>query len=315
MRLNRGAANQVVSQSELAFIQTRFDVLTDIRSQFYSVLAAERRRAAQRDLVALAVATRKAAEGRVRALEGTDIDVLLLTGELQLAEAKGANLQTTLEGLKRKLAATVGIPELPIAAAHGDLFGVVPYYDDAQLRNFILAGNSEVQKARAEILRNRLLLRRAEVEPYPNITVAPCYYTGLTTARVAQVVGPTLMFDVPTWDRNQGNIRSQRGDLDASLANLGVVQNEILGQAANTLAQHRAARQRADRLAREILPTAQRSLELTRSGYDRGLLDISTLLQAQSALIDVNMDLIDSLEDVWRTGAELSGILQQEQFP
>src|SRR4029077_16158180 len=98
----------------------RFDALTDIRSQFYSVLAAERRLTVQRELLALAAATKKAAEGRVRALEGTETDVLLLTVELQRAEAKALNLQTTLEGLKRKLDAPVAIPELPMAAARGD---------------------------------------------------------------------------------------------------------------------------------------------------------------------------------------------------
>lgn len=315
LRLNKAAADQVTRQSELAYIRARFDVLSDIRSQYYSILAAERRLAVQRELVKLAGATKKAAEGRVKALEGTETDVLLLTVELQRAETKSINFETTLNGLMRKLSATVGVPELPFTAAQGDLFGPVPHFDDAEIREFIYAGNSDVQRARVDILRNRLLLRRAEVEPFPNPIVAPTYYSGLTTSTVPQQYGLTVMFPIPTWNRNQGNIRSQRGDLEASIANLGTVQNQLLGQAADILARHRAALQMADRLSREILPAAQRSLQLTRSGYDRGLLDISTLLQAQRALIDVNMDLIDAQETVWTTAADLAEILQREQFP
>ena len=314
-RLDQSAAEQAAVQAELAYIKARFDTLTDIRTQFYSVLAAERRMALQWDLVQIAAATRRAAEQRVQALQGTETDVLLLTVELQRAEIAARNYQTVWEGSKRKLAATIGIPELPIAALQGDLFGPLPAFDEETLRQFILVENSEVQSARIDVNRNRLLLRRAEVEPYPNIVIGPTFYSGIFPNRSPPQFGFTVVFPIPTWDRNQGNIQARQGDVRVSTANVGVVQNNLLGETANTLAQHRAARQRAERIGREILPNTQKALHMTRSGYDNGLFDISTLLQAQRSLIETNKGLIDALESAWTTGANLAGVLQQQQFP
>ncbi|HEX4132610.1 MAG TPA: TolC family protein [Pirellulales bacterium] len=315
LRLNRAAANQALVQAQLAYVTARFDALTEIRLQFYAVLAAERRLVVLRDLVQIAEQTRHAAVGRVQAGEGTETDVLLLTVELQRAEVAVVNAETKLVGLKRKLAATVGIPELSVAAVRGDLFGPVPRFDDEQMKQYIVNDNSEVQTARAEILRNRVLLRRAEVEAYPNPTIGPVLYWGLNPGTVPTQFGITVVTPLPLWNRNQGNIDSQRGDLAASAGNLGAVQNDLLGSAADTLHQHLAARQLADRIGSDILPNAKRSQELVRSGFNKGLLDISTLLAAQKSLIQANLDYIDALEDVWTTAAELAGLLQRQQFP
>jgi len=314
-RLDQAAAEQAAIQAELAYIKARFDTLTEIRSQFYSVLAAERRLALQWELVGIAAATKRAAEQRVQAFQGTETDVLLLTVELQRAEIAARNYHTLLEGSKRKLAATVGVPELPVAAVQGDLYARLPDFDDANLQQIILADNSEVQSARIDVNRNRLLLRRAEVEPYPNITIGPTYYAALDPNKLPPQFGLTIVFPIPTWDRNQGNIISRQGDVRVSAANVGVVQNTLLGEASKTLAKHRAARQRAERIGLDILPNTQRALQLTRSGYDQGLFDVSTLLQAQRTLIETNKGLIDALEDAWTTGANLAGVLQLQQFP
>lgn len=314
-RMDRAAAREAAVQVELAYVKARFDALTEIRSQFYSVLASERRLALQWELVGIAAATKQAAEQRVKAFVGTETEVLLLTIELQNAEIDASNYQTELEGARQTLAATVGIPELPIAGVQGDLYGRLPEFDEAALQQFILAENSEVQSAKIDVNRNRLLLRRAEVEPYPNVSAGPCYYGGTDPKKVFQQFGIQVTFPLAIWDRNQGNILSQQGELRASTANVGLVQNNLLGEAANTLAEHRAAREMAVSIGRDILPSSQRTLQLTRSGFDGGLLDISTLLQAQRSLIETNKDLIDALENAWTTGAELAGLVQMEQFP
>ena len=70
LRLERAAANEAVRQMEFAYIKNRFDVLTDVRQQFYTVLAAQRRVEALNGLLKVSQESQRAAEGRVKAGEG-----------------------------------------------------------------------------------------------------------------------------------------------------------------------------------------------------------------------------------------------------
>ena len=124
-----------------------------------------------------------------------------------------------------------------------------------------------------------------------------------------------MQFDIPTWNRNQGNILSSEADIVDSVASLGAVQNDLLGQVADALSQYRSARERARRFETEILPNAKRAQLLVRDAYLKGILDISTLLQAERTLMDATVDYIDALDDTWQAAADLANLLQLEQFP
>ena len=50
-------------------------------------------------------------------------------------------------------------------------------------------------------------------------------------------------------------------------------------------------------------------------GFEKGLFDVSRVLQARRILLEVYEELIDASEKAWSSAAELSGMLQREQFP
>lgn len=315
IRLNRAAAVEVVRQKELSLVRDRFDMLTALRKQFYSTLASQRRVAVMEEIVHIAQGSVRAAEGRMQAGEGTETEVLLVTTELQRSEYSLRSAQTVVIGQLKQLAALVGLPELVIPQVSGELTQGFPNFDENSIRNFVVGENAQVQVARREIARNQLLLQRAEVEPYPNIRVGPAYNYMPVPMAGGNQFWFTLQFDIPMWDRNQGNIRSTQADVRDSVASLGVLQNDLLRQAADALSRYRAARQRAERIQTSILPNARRAQQLVRDGYLKGVLDISTFLQAQRTLSDTTVDYFDALEEVWTTAADLANLLQLEQFP
>ncbi len=315
LRLDRAAANEVVRQKEHGLTQDRFGLLLAVRQQFYTVLAAQRRNEMLRQIREIAAASVRAAQARLDAGEGTLSEVLLLQTELARTEIALQTAQTILLAERRQLAAIIGRPDLSIPQVAGQLTFGFPNFDENYLREFVVSQNAQVQIARREIERNQILLRRARVEPYPNLHGGPAYASNLTSSAGSQQFWFNIQFDIPLWNRNQGNIRSTQGDLADAVASLGVLQNELLRQVEEVLGRYRAARQSEERIRTQVLPVATRAQQLVKDGYQKGILDISTFLQAQRALSDATLSYIDALENVWTTAAEIASLLQLDRFP
>jgi outer membrane protein, heavy metal efflux system len=315
LRLDKAAANEVVRQKEYGLTQDRFALLMAVRQQFYTVLSAQRRVAVLTDLRGIAAAAVRAAEGRVRATEGTYPEVLLAQTELQRAEISLRNAQTNVDAGRRQLAAIIGRPDLSIEQVAGELAFGFPDFDAEGLRQFVVTQNAQVQIARLDIDRNQILLRRARVEPFPNPTIGPATQIPLTQSPGAQQLWLNIYFDIPVWNRNQGNIQAAQANINDAVASLGILQNDLLRQVEDALGRYIAARQSEERIRTQILPTARRAQQLVKNGYQEGLLDISTLLQAQRSLSEASLSYIDSLQDVWLSAAEIAQLLQLERFP
>ena len=101
--------------------------------------------------------------------EGSRTDAIMLDIELDRAQVAWENAETSLEANKRQLVAAVGIPSLNLPHLAGQLEAELPKYDLIAVQRGVISRNSLVQIARMEVNRNEVLLRRAEVEPFPNI--------------------------------------------------------------------------------------------------------------------------------------------------
>lgn len=319
LRLDQAAANQDVSQARFAYIRERFTLLTAVRQQFYHVLAQERRVEVLTELEQIASRSHGVAQQRVVGGRVAESDVVLLYTDLLQAQIAVTNARTQLEGARRALAATIGIPELLIKDAIGDLRAGLPEFDEELTRQFVANENATVREAQLQISQNRILLQRARVEPYPNPYVGPAVAWGPTSSSSngwGSQLWINLQMNIPVWNLNQGNIRSADANVRDAVASVGVVRNDLLRRTADTLALYRAARERAQYIAQFILPAAERGQELVLSAYEvGGAKDVSTVLQAQRALIQARLDFIDALENAWSAAAELAGLLQIERFP
>ena len=162
-----------------------------------------------------------------------------------------------MEGERKQLAAVIGLPDLPIDERDGRF-----RTGHARLRRTGAAAVRRVGKCRRAgrppraSTRNQILHERARADAYPECDTGPAYQFS-PYAPGNQQFWFNIQFDIPTWDRNQGNIRSAQADVLDALSNLGTVQNDLLRQAADAISRYRAARERAERIATEILPNAQ----------------------------------------------------------
>jgi cobalt-zinc-cadmium efflux system outer membrane protein len=312
-RLDRAAVEQEVRQAMYDYRTQRMDMLTQVRRQFYQLLAQQRRVEITRELVEIVRRAKEVAEALRRAGVQAEIDVLAFSIELQRLEAALVQAERILAGRRRMLSATMGLPNLPVVRATGRLDAQFPDFDEAALRQYVATRHPRMLAAYAEVDRRRILLRRAEVEPYPNPYTGPAAAWGQTTQ-------PTqfwynIQFNIPVWNFNQGARRAAAADIRDAQASLYTLRNDLLREAADAYSRYRAIRALAERYGRDILPLAMRNQELNREGYEKREFELARFLQAQRILSETYLDYIGALEQLWDSAAEIGNLMQLEQFP
>jgi cobalt-zinc-cadmium efflux system outer membrane protein len=170
------------------------------------VLTLQRRAAILDEPVKLAEQSVAMTEKLLEAKQVARLDLLQLEIELERFRAEREATKRELPASFRRLAASVGVPGLPEAQVVGSLEIPVPDYDLDKARLYLLAAYPEVRSARLGVERAQLLVKRAEAEPIPNVTVGASYVRQYENR--SHDLGINVSVPVPLWNRNQGNIRA-----------------------------------------------------------------------------------------------------------
>lgn len=314
LKLDVAAMMREVQQTEFAWQQSRFAIITDIRRQFYSTLAAQNRVSTLNTLVQISKRSREVSEKLLLAGEGTRSDTLLFGIEVDRATVGLSNAETVYNVGRRQLAILVGVSELEIARLTGDLEAQLPEYDVQQLRFEVGNANAAANIARVEVDRLGVRLQRAIVEPVPNINILGGYQRQVRGTYQDQGLFQVGVV-VPLWNQNQGNIFATEAQLMGARANVSRVELELANQAADALATFRAASQLVAKYEGEILPKARETFRISQQLYAQGQIDFLRLLQAQKTLLEAELARIDAQEQRWTAAAMIAGLRQDEQFP
>lgn len=314
LKLNQAAATRQVMQAEQAFIATRFQLLTNVRQGYMLTLAAQRRNEVLVRLVEITRKSMQAAERLQKAGEGTRTDTLLFEIEVEKAEVGLENSEARLKAARRQLAAVLGLRDLEIDRINGNLTESLDRVAEQLLIDGYVPYNASVQIAELEIDRSKYLIRRAEVEPFPNVTVYAGYQRQIEPA-LHNMGLLTLSVPLPLWNQNQGHIASAYANLNKAHADVDAVQNSLARQMADAGGRYRVADQQSRRYEEKIVPKAREGVKIIQEGFAQGQFDFLRLLQAQRILVESNLGYIDALEARWDTAAEMAGLAQLEEFP
>ena len=318
LKLDQAAATEAAHQAEWSRVRTRFDVLTQVRQEFFATLAAQRRRALLANLLELAQQSEKTSTNLFNAEQVSETDVLLLRVERRRAELSVQTAEITLEGRKRQLRATIGAKDLKIDAVEGSLSVPLRDFESDQVVAQVLYSNPLVQMSQLDVSRSHFLLRRAEVEPIPNLSVQGGFQYSYTAidARGDHTQGLVGVYlNIPLWNQNQGNIAAAQAAVFRANAGRDIVQLELSKQLVDAMQRFRVAEKAVKSLEDGILPDAMRTLDLVRKSYARGQVDITRLLPTQRSVFEANLDYISALENRLNAAAEIAGLLQLDEFP
>lgn len=310
LKLSRAAALREVDQATLAVLTERYGRFAAVRQSYFDVLTLQRRLDILARLVKLAEQSVESTKKLLEAKQVARLDLLQLEVELERLRADQDATRRELPAALRRLAATVGVPNLPHVEVAGSLEIPVPDYDLDKARQFVLEAHPEVQSAQVGIARARLLLQRAQVEPVPNVTVGAGYtYQGQNRSNDVSV---GISFPVPLWNRNQGNIAAAQARVGEAAAQVGRAQADLAERLATAFGLYAAARQRAERYRAEILPRARETYDLSLKAYQGGQFEYLRVLQAQRAVSEADLEYNRSLGETWRAASEISGLLLEE---
>lgn len=314
LRLDQAAVRQEVRQAEWRYVQTRYEVLTNVRKLFFAALAAQERVANLDELARLAQRSKEIAERLQGAGEGTRADILLLDIELQRARMSLANSGALAGAARQALAATVGSPQLAIPRLIAEWEDPLPKLEHESAVAALLDSNAVAQQAYVEVRRRQFLQRRAEVEPIPNVTFTGGWQNTLSDDTPQQGM-LWVSLPVPVWNKNQGAVAAASAATAKAAWDARAIRNDLEGRLALASGRYLGAKQQVELIRGKILPPARESFEIVRRGYEQGQFDFLRLLQAQKALIEARLDYVQALEDCWVAAAEAAGILQLETFP
>jgi len=313
LKLDRAAAMEVVRQAELAYEQDRYDLVSRVRGQFYTVLAAQERGRVLEQTKQIVEQAEQTGDRLFKGGEGNRTDVLALQIETRRVDIALRNSMTLLAAGKRQLAALIGLPDLEIAKVNGNLFAVPPRFESETVRQMILSRNAQIEIAQVDISRRRLLLRRAEAEPIPNIDAMVGYqYAAL---HPNQQLLFYLEVPLPLWNRNQGGIAAAAAGLHESTEAVDVVQNHLLQQAGEALGRFQSAWEQEEEYRLRILGKAGQALELAYDGYRKGQFDFPRFLNAQRNLVTARLAHIDALDRLWSAAVDVTQLTQADTFP
>lgn len=311
--LNHAAARKEVDRATLDLVAERYRTFTEVRQAFYDLLTLRHRAGILESLVELAGRSVANAEKLVKAKEAARLDVVQLEVDRERYAAELDATRRALPGACARLAAAVGVAELPWAGLSGGLDPLPPDYDLARLRAAVVAGHPEVKAAQANVERAKLLLRRAEVEPHPNVTVQAGYtYQGQNRSNDLAL---GLSLPVPLWNKNEGNVHAARAHVNEAVNQIGRAQAELSSRLAAAHGTYASARRRAERFSSAVLPKARETLALARKGYQGGQFEYLRVLQAQRAVAEAELELNRSLGEAWRAACEIAGLALDDHFP
>jgi cobalt-zinc-cadmium efflux system outer membrane protein len=314
LRLAQQAALREVQKAEYELVRTRFDVLADVRQNFYALLVSQRRLEIYRLLLDIAKRSYEIGAQLAEAGEGTKADVLFWSIERDRAEVRLINATVFIETGRRQLAAAVGLPRADVGTIDGDLFQRLPNYDLKLLQEAIVTANSLPRAAEADIARAQWALERSVVQPIPNINVMGGYQRQVGIPAMDQGLVQVMMA-VPLFDRNQGNIRTARADIASSRAVLRNTELDLATQAAQAIAGYRTSQRLVAWYERYILPKARETLQITQRLYARGEVTFLSLLQAQRILTETELAFVEAQSDRWTGAVTIASLLQVEEFP
>ena len=312
LTLAQAVAAKEIDQATLDMLTERFTVIGSIRATFYEVYTLQQRLDILTELVKLA--EQGVAQGKtlVENQRMARLDLIQLEVELERFRAEAAAVERELPAAYRRLAAVTGDSRLPIRQVTGP-FEVPPLYDLEPVREVVLATHPEARSARVGVERAQAAIRQAEAQPIPNVTVSGGFIRQFENQSYDGAFA--LSAPIPVWNRNQGNIRETRAQLGMAIQQVGRVENDLADRLAAAFRTYNAARIRAERYRREILPRAEETLKLSLEAFKGGQFEYLRVIQAQRAVAEARLEYNRSLGEAWRAAGEISGLLLEEFWP
>ena len=316
LKLARARAEQEVRLAEIAFGRARFDLLTQVRGGYFSVLSARENVRVARLLAEFTDRVYEIQVGRVRAgqaalYEPAQLRVLALQARNTLIQARNREAAAW-----KGLASAMGLPGMPPTELAGRIDMPAPDYCYEKALARVLHAHTDVLSARADIDRDRLGLELQRVTPIPDVNVGLVVQKDYTTPPFNIDYNVRVGLPIPVWDRNQGNIKDAQGRLERSLEEPHRVRNDLTARLAEAYERYASNRAVLDNYRRFILADQVRAF---RGAYDAhqqnpDRVGFGDIVNAQQTLAAAVTTYVSTLTALWQSVVDVANLLQTEDL-
>jgi outer membrane protein, heavy metal efflux system len=300
--IGRWNLNDLDARLQLA----RRTLVRNVKVGFMRVLAAQGLSAIIEDLVKVAErssgATRKRVEaGDVPLQEG-------LRAQVQLEQAKAARTSRERELLQahQELALLLGDPKLRDAAVTGTL-SETPHKGLLLLApEQWLATHPAMQSAQAFRGRAGAELKRAKLEPYPDVKLGLA--GGRDWASDGSVVEMRLSIPLPVLDRSRGRIQEAQANSRVSTSQLEAVRQTLLSEWGEASSRFRTLISETAAYRDRILAQSDQAVRLVQDDYAQGKFSLTDLLDTQRTAAEVRVTYQEKLLELGTAQADLEAL-------
>ncbi len=300
-------AKQRAIAASLVHNATIQDVVLQVESALFSLLATRALRDAQIVAVQEATADTTAAEARFRVGVGTLQEVLQTRTALAQARFQLATAEGSLLSARGNLAAAMGLNantrfDVPSLPASDSVTMIAASIDT--LINRAITARPELAESRAEANALAAQVRVARSAGYPALTLSatssfPHTFQGAsTTGRNSSLV---LGLQIPIFNgfARQYDVRAARDEYDAGLARVESTRQRITVEVFTAYSALQTATQRVQ-ASIELLASAQQSADVAQGRYREGVGTIIDVLLARTSLVTARSESIQARWE-WRT--------------
>ena len=300
-----GVSNIRFSEAELSL--RRVELVRDVKSGFYQVLAAERLVAVASELVKVAESSAATARKRVAAGAAADQEQLRAEIPLEQARTELSGSQRELTTARQNLALLLGRPDLADAPVAGELAETADLTLLERGLETWPTNHPSVLAARTSRNRAELEIRRARLEPYPDVRL------GVAGGREAvpdreSVVEFRLSLPLPIIDRSRGKKQEAQANARIAEADLEAVEQRLLREWGVASTRLRTAVEQATNYRERILPKANEALWLVQKGFEQGKFGFIDLLDTQRTTAEARLAYQRKLLELNIAQAELESL-------
>lgn len=165
-----------------------------------------------------------------------------------------------------------------------------------------LSTHPELRALQARVALLRATESRLGAEVFPRIGL----YVGVDAAPLSPTYGVLgVSVELPVAQRNQGPRAVTMRERESAEAELGLEARLLARGVESALTSYEMSRRELDRLTKEAVPAAERTLFFAEAGFEAGRFDVFRLLNAARDSLRVRASRIDALEAAWLARIEL----------
>jgi cobalt-zinc-cadmium efflux system outer membrane protein len=312
LRLARQAAQVDVEDAEFALRRARFDLATQVRTNYLAVLVALERVKVNYGLFTFADKVYHIQVSRVTAGQAAPYEPLQLRVLAAQAQAQLLQSNHDYEAAWRRLAATLNCPEMRPAALAGRIDGPLPQISYEAARDRILQVHTDLAVAKNAAVKARYQLKLAKITPVvPNIDTNTVIEKDYTTPPFGTVLSLQVGVPVPIFDTNRGNIIAAEAALVRATSEYERARNDLLANLADVYARYATTSKTFEYYRHDILSDQVRAY---RGQYERYQVDpdadFNDVVTSQQTLASTISTYIQLLGDRWQAVVDLAGLMQ-----